>query len=102
MVGGTPPAPSPTWTALDQVAESPTGLITKSAGGNAWNAGAVSVETQAGNFRLRYDWKNLQALCRFHHDRKSSMEDFARKNGLLDQLPAWCADPALRRNFASG
>lgn len=49
---------------------------------------------------LRYEWKNLQSLCRFHHARKTQMEAYARINGLLDELPAWCADPALRANYA--
>ena len=42
---------------------------------------------------LRYEWKNLQALCAYHHDGlKQRMEKFARALGRLEELPRWCAD----------
>lgn len=46
---------------------------------------------------LRYTWKNLQSLCAWHHDvTKQKLELYARANGLLEQLPEWCADPQSR------
>ncbi len=46
---------------------------------------------------LRYVWDNLQSLCSFHHDNlKQKLELYARKNGLLDKLVEWSADPESR------
>lgn len=45
---------NPTWTGISGATESPTGLLTKTAS-QAWgNCGAVSVETEAGDWRLTY------------------------------------------------
>ncbi|WP_413251140.1 HNH endonuclease [Shinella zoogloeoides] len=45
---------------------------------------------------LLHEWKNLWALCRYHHGRKFSLEIYARDNGLLEMLPMWCRDPTMR------
>ncbi|CDX26762.1 hypothetical protein MPL3356_60541 [Mesorhizobium plurifarium] len=46
---------------------------------------------------LRYVWSNFQSLCSFHHDNlKQKLEHYARKNGLLDKLAEWSADPDSR------
>lgn len=45
---------------------------------------------------LTYVWKNLQGLCRHHDNLKQAMEAYARKHGLVEKLPDWCADPAQR------
>lgn len=46
---------------------------------------------------LKYDWKNLQALCGYcHRVTKQQMEIYARANGLLDKLPLWSEDPRNR------
>ncbi|WP_425375536.1 hypothetical protein [Rhizobium azibense] len=41
---------------------------------------------------LIHDFKNLWALCTYHHGRKFSLEVYARDNGLLHRLPTWCKD----------
>ena len=43
-----------TWTDLVNVTESPTGTLTKNVGGSAWNAGAFSVESFAGNGAIKW------------------------------------------------
>lgn len=46
---------------------------------------------------LRKNWDNLQPLCHHHHNTiKAKMEIYARKFGLLEQLPAWCEAIANR------
>lgn len=46
---------------------------------------------------LRYVWSNCQSLCDYDHAvTKQKMENYARKHGLLDKLPEWCADPTSR------
>lgn len=45
---------------------------------------------------LRHDWKNLWSLDIPCHGRKASMEQYARENGLIDQLPRWCREPESR------
>ena len=45
----------------------------------------------------KYDWKNLQPLCRKHHyGLKAKLEHYAEKNGQFDMLRTWCEDPASR------
>lgn len=46
---------------------------------------------------LRYEWKNLESLCFYHHSvTKQKLENYARKHGRLDELPEWCSDPRTR------
>lgn len=48
----------------------------------------------------RLDWSNLQPICRRHHNGlKFRLQQHARKHGLIDQLPKWCADPSTRPNL---
>jgi hypothetical protein len=42
------------------------------------------------------DWRNLRPLCVKCNAVMAVLEDFARKNGLTDELPKWCADPQTR------
>lgn len=46
---------------------------------------------------LRKDWANLEGLCHHHHNTtKARMENYARKYGLLEELPSWCEAIANR------
>ena len=48
----------------------------------------------------RFDPENCQSLCNKHHyGTKERMQVYARKMGMVDQLPRWCADPNLRPDF---
>ena len=39
----------------------------------------------------KYDWKNLQPLCRFHHyGIKAKLEHYAERTGQIDQIGFWC------------
>lgn len=45
----------------------------------------------------RLDPANLQSLCKRHHyGLKARLQDYARRMGLIEQLPDWCADPTMR------
>ena len=45
---------------------------------------------------LMHSWKNLWALCDACHGWKYSLEEYARRNNLIDMLPTWCRDPGSR------
>ena len=48
----------------------------------------------------KLDVTNLQSLCRRHHNGlKRRLQEHARKHGMLEMLPKWCAEPRSRPDF---